>query len=284
MSPSFSTAAALLGLAASATVVLAHGHVREVVVNGKAYPGYEPWAKNKDSSQLVTWSFTTDDEGPVPVSKLGSADIICHADAKSAKAHIPVQAGDEIKVRRFNEIGGFEHPGPELHYLASCGGSTCDQVDKASLEFVKFYEKGLVKGGQPDDQVWATTEVHQHVTEVDGGYVDEFTVRLPADTPSGNYVLRHELFGLHKADRHEAEFYPQCINLEVTSNNTGSLPKGTPATELYKADDAGIDLDIWVNLKSYQIPGPVVASSLVTTSSITTKELPSHPRDFRLRN
>lgn len=205
--PSFN--AALLGLAASATMVLAHGHVREVVVGEKTYPGYERWAENQDMSQIVTWSFSTEDEGPVPVGKLAHPDIICHQDAQNAQAHVPIAAGGEMKVRRFNTIGGFEHPGPELHYLASCGGSTCDQVDKESLQFVKFYEKGLVTPGLPESQVWATSEVHKNVVKVEDGWIDEFTVKIPSDTPSGNYVLRHELFGLHRAHLQDAEFYPQ---------------------------------------------------------------------------
>lgn len=85
----------------------------------------------------------------------------------------------------------------------------------------------------------------------------------------------------------------QCINIEVTGGNSGSLPQGTAATELYKANDAGIDLDIWVNLQSYQIPGPAVATSLSTAALRTTTgnsaavriaESKSHARDFRTKN
>ena len=200
---------ALLGLVASATAVLGHGHVREVVANGVTYPGYERWNNNQNRAKLVTWSFSTEDEGPVPVSKLGHPDIICHEKGKNAAASVPLKAGDEIKVRRFNEIGGFEHPGPEIHYLASCGNVPCSEVDKSHLRFYKFYEKGLVEGGLPDSQVWATTEVHRNVEQVEDGFIDTFTVKIPENTPSGNYVLRHELFGLHMAHLQEAEFYPQ---------------------------------------------------------------------------
>ena len=201
--------AALLGLLASAPAVLGHGHVREVIANGVTYPGYERWNNRQDEAKLVTWKFSTEDEGPVPVSKLGHPDIICHQDGDNAAASIPVSSGDEIKVRRFNDIGGFEHPGPEMHYRASCGDGPCNKVDKSSLRFYKFYEKGLVRGGQPDDQVWATTEVHDKVERVDDGFIDEFTVKIPEGIPSGNYVLRHELLGLHMAHEGKAEFYPQ---------------------------------------------------------------------------
>ena len=58
------------------------------------------------------------------------------------------------------------------------------------------------------------------------------------------------------------------------------MPEGKPATEFYSANDPGIDLDIWVNLKSYEIPGPAVASSKKSKRAKSS----SHPRDFKLEN
>ncbi|CAJ2510467.1 Uu.00g132760.m01.CDS01 [Anthostomella pinea] len=257
--PSFTRT--LLALAISPIAVLGHGHVRDVIVNGVTYPGYERY-ENQDLSKVVGWPFTTEDEGPVPVSSLNDPDIICHQGATNAKASVPLNAGDEITIRRFNEIGGFEHPGPELHYLAPCGDEGCDKVDKTKLEFFKFYELGLVKAGEADDpewdtQRWATTEVHKHVYAEGDGFIDTFNVTIPKNIKPGPYVLRHELFGLHMADQGKAEFYPQCINLVINGSGTES-PKGTPATEFYKNSDPGIDIDIWLNLKSYEIPGPAL--------------------------
>lgn len=37
------------------------------------------------------------------------------------------------------------------------------------------------------------------------------------------------------------------------------LPAGTPATSLYKPDDAGIKVNIYQSLSSYEIPGPALA-------------------------
>lgn len=208
---SFSTA--VLALAASATVVLGHGHIRRVVVAGQTYPGFERWA-NTDQSNDVTWSFTTDNEGPIEAANVNTADIICHQNAKNAPKSVPVAAGSSLQVVRFNTQGGFEHPGPEMHYLASCGDSGCANVEKTSLRFFKIYEKGLVKGGMADDpdwnmQKWATTEVHKNVQPEGEGFIDTYTVHIPADIKPGNYVLRHEVMGLHRAHLGEAEFYPQ---------------------------------------------------------------------------
>lgn len=230
--PSFN--AAVLALAASATVVLGHGHIRRVLVDGQTYPGYERWA-TQDQSDAVTWKFTTEDEGPVLASSINGPDIICHQGATNAAGSVPVAAGSQLQVVRFNTIGGFEHPGPEMHYLASCGDAGCASVDKNDLRFFKIYEKGLVQGGMADSpqwetQKWATTEIHKNVQPEGEGFVDTYTVNIPADIKPGQYVLRHELMGLHKADRGEAEFYPQVSNYKDTDVQAYMLTRNSAST------------------------------------------------------
>ncbi|KAH9900294.1 lytic polysaccharide monooxygenase [Xylariomycetidae sp. FL2044] len=259
-----SLATTLLAVAASASTVLGHGHVRRVIVNGETYPGFELWSEDQDLSKVVTWQFSTEDEGPVKLDQINTDQIICHQDAKNAQASIPVNAGDTLQLVRFNDIGGFEHPGPEMHYLAPCGSSGCAKVDKTSLDFFKFYEKGLVQGGMADSpqwetQKWATTEVHKSVQKEGEGWIDTFSVTIPETIKPGEYVLRHELMGLHRAHIGDAEFYPQCINLKVSGSGTKS-PQGESAMDFYDSKDPGINLDIWVNLQSYDIPGPDVAA------------------------
>ncbi|XXG99468.1 hypothetical protein Hte_005807 [Hypoxylon texense] len=289
--PSFHTA--VLALAASATVVLGHGHIRRVLVNGVTYPGYERWS-TQDQSDAVTWKFSTEDEGPVPVSSINGPDIICHQDATNAAASVPVTAGSQLQVVRFNTIGGFEHPGPEMHYLASCGDAGCANVDKNDLRFFKIYEKGLVQGGMADSpqwqtQKWATTEIHKNVQSEGDGFIDTYTVNIPADIKPGQYILRHEVLGLHKAYMGEAEFYPQCVNLEISGSGS-QQPEGVPATDMYHSSDPGVSLEIWVDLESYQIPGPAV-SSIASKRDIGEEavglHLPrayahrAHPRDIK---
>ncbi|KAI1343919.1 lytic polysaccharide monooxygenase [Xylariaceae sp. FL0016] len=251
----------VVALAFLATGAQCHGHVREVIVDGIAYPGYDRW-KPQDLPDTVSWPFTTEDEGPVPVEELNGPDIICHQGATNARASVPVVAGQAITIHRFNEIGGFEHPGPEMHYLAPCGDAGCARVDKNELPFFKIHQVGLTKGGMADSptwvtQRWATTDAHKSVVAVDGGFVDTFTVVVPKDIKPGGYVLRHELWGLHRADKGQAEAYPQCININLTSPGSAS-PHGVPATTMYDANDEGIKINIWRNLQNYIIPGPAI--------------------------
>ncbi|KAI1410305.1 lytic polysaccharide monooxygenase [Hypoxylon sp. FL1857] len=259
----FSFNISILALAIPATFVLGHGHVRRVVVDGVPYQGFERWS-NQDQNEVVTWHFTTGDEGPVPVSSINGPDIICHEGATNAHGSIPVSAGSQLQVVRYNTIGGFQHPGPEMHYLASCGDAGCANVDKNNLRFFKIYEQGLVQGGMADapewnTQKWATTEVHKKVQTEGDGYIDTFTVNIPRNIKPGPYVLRHEILGLHKAHEGEAEFYPQCINLEI-SGSGNQQPEGVPATDMYNSNDPGIALDIYVDLESYKVPGPAISN------------------------
>lgn len=212
--PSFrATLLALVASSTLSTLVLAHGHIRRVIVNGVTYPGYDRWSE-QDQSKVVTWPFSTENEGPVPISSINGPDITCHQDATNAKGKIPVAAGSTFQVVRFNERGGFEHPGPEMHYLAPCGAAGCANVDKNNLRFFKIYEKGLVKPGMADNpdwvtQKWATTEVHKSAQQEGDGWIDTYTVQIPQSIKPGQYVLRHELLGLHMAQDGNAEFYPQ---------------------------------------------------------------------------
>ncbi|KAI0142941.1 lytic polysaccharide monooxygenase [Xylariaceae sp. FL1272] len=288
-----------LALAVYATSVVGHGHVREVIANGISYPGYDRWG-SKDQSDAVTWSFTTEDEGPVSINDINGPNIACHNGAQNAQSSVPVNAGDTVTLKWFNEIGGFEHPGPIMHYLAPCGEAGCTAVDKTELSFFKFFESGLLKPGAPergDDpawvtQQWATTDVHKNVTEVEDGWIDTFTVTLPRDIKAGPYILRHEMLGLHMADKHNAEFYPQCINLEISGSGTAE-PEGEPASRFYTSDDPGIDIDIWRDLESYVIPGPSLYTSGVSPpsnesstggeSTIVQCNTRVHPRDLQQR-
>lgn len=83
---------------------------------------------------------------------------------------------------------------------------------------------------------------------------------IPASIAPGKYVLRHEIISLHSADNaNGAQAYPQCLNIEVTSDGTDT-PAGEPATSFYKAEDPGIHLSIYNGPLEYSMPGPALYS------------------------
>lgn len=72
------------------------------------------------------------------------------------------------------------------------------------------------------------------------------TLRLP---PS--YLIRAEMIGLHEADAvydvnpmRGAQFYPNCVQIEVVGNGTVELPSGVSFPGAYKYSDPGVHYDV----------------------------------------
>ncbi|PSN71556.1 hypothetical protein BS50DRAFT_598443 [Corynespora cassiicola Philippines] len=84
------------------------------------------------------------------------------------------------------------------------------------------------------------------------------TVTLP-DLAAGEYLIRPELIGLHEGNREGgAQFYNGCGQLKITGSGSATLPAGVDITKAYSASDAGVLVDIYSGLTSYEIPGPAV--------------------------
>ena len=76
---------------------------------------------------------------------------------------------------------------------------------------------------------------------------DTYSTHLPSNLAAGDYLVRHEIIGLHRATtKGLAEFYPACGQLRVGGTGTG-VPKPENLVgmqDLYKADDPGILVDV----------------------------------------
>lgn len=139
------------------------------------------------------------------------------------------------------------HHGPVIDYIAPVSGDFAS-VDKTSLKFVKLAEAGLVSGSNPG--VWASDDL------MSNGLA--WTVEIPSSLAPGNYVLRHEIIGLHSAGQaNGAQAYPQCINIEVTGSGSAT-PSGGDFTTFYTAEDPGILFNLYEEFSEYPIPGPAV--------------------------
>ena len=203
------------------------------------------FAQNPPSS-VVGWSIPEDqDYGFVLPDAYTNPNIICHKGATPAQIAVNVAAGGTVEVQ-WNTWPDSHH-GPVIDYLANCNGE-CTTVDKTTLKFNKIDEAGLVSwDSQPGH--WATDDL----LAAD----KKWTVTILPNIAPGNYVLRHELIGLHGAFQDAgAQNYPQCINLKVSGSGTDALANGTAGTALYTPTDPGIKVDIYNKLDSYQIPGP----------------------------
>jgi cellulase len=114
-------------------------------------------------------------------------------------------------------------------------------------------------GAVGDDDYWGTKDLNT--------CCGRMNVKIPADLPSGDYLLRAEVIALHVASSSGgAQFYMSCYQLSVTG--TGSA---NPATVLlpgaYKASDPGILVDIHAPMSTYIAPGPTVYAGGSTKSA-----------------
>lgn len=206
------------------------------------------------------------DNGYIAPDAYASGDIICHKNATNAGGYASVQAGDHIEV--YWSAWPSSHHGPVIDMLAKCDDD-CTTVDKTTLEFFKIAAVGLANDSViPGD--WASDQLLNNN--------NSWVIQIPSDLASGNYVWRHEIIALHSAEESDgAQNYPQCFNLAVTG--TGSLaPTGTLGEALYSESDAGILVNIYETLTSYDIPGPTqiaAGTNLVQSElSITASSAP----------
>jgi hypothetical protein len=78
------------------------------------------------------------------------------------------------------------------------------------------------------------------------------TFKIPAGTPSGDYLFRVEHIGLHVAQSvGGAQFYISCGQITVTGGGSGTPGPLVAFPGAYSATDPGILLDIY-----YPIVGP----------------------------
>ncbi|KAL4932497.1 glycosyl hydrolase family 61-domain-containing protein [Aspergillus undulatus] len=253
----------LLALASFLSTVSAHGYVKNLVVNGEYYAGWEinSFPYMEDPPVVAAWGIPNSN-GPIDVSNgYATEDIICNLNATNAKGHVKVAAGDKINLQW--SPWPESHHGPVIDYLASCGDS-CETVDKTTLEFFKIDGVGLV-----DNSAVPGTWGDDQLINNDNSWM----VQIPESIAPGNYVLRHEIIALHGAGTEGgAQNYPQCFNLQITGSGSDQ-PAGTLGTELYSLDDPGILVNIYSSLDSYVVPGPTLysgASSIAQATSAIT--------------
>lgn len=103
---------------------------------------------------------------------------------------------------------------------------------------------------------------------------NSWTVTIPPNIATGNYVLRHEIIALHSASStNGAQNYPQCVSLAIKGPGTAN-PAGVSATTFYTPSDPGILFSLYGTLSSYTIPGPALYSGAVIS---VTQTLPGPP-------
>jgi len=220
------------------------------VLTSGSYTGYNPnmqWIS--PSPKIVGWSVPLDlDNGFVAPSAFSTTDVLCHKSATPGQASAPVKAGGIVSLQW--TPWPTSHKGPIINYLANCNGP-CETVDKSTLKWFKISQGGLLSGSNPG--TWVTDQMIANN--------NTWSVVIPKDLKSGNYVLRHEIIALHAAGQSNgAQDYPQCVNLVVTGTGSAT-PAGASLVGVYTPTDPGILFNLYGGFTSYPIPGPALYTS-----------------------
>ena len=241
-----------------ATYVAAHGIVSDLKLGSTWYKGSNPFQDPYQNPvpKRIVWSFFGAGNGPV--EDVSSSGLVCNKGASPAQLKAPINAGEQITF--YWTEWPSSHKGPVMTYLAKCPGS-CASADPTQLSFFKIDHSGYENG------VWGAEKLIANN--------NSWTVTIPSDISSGEYMVRHELLALHSANNlNGAQFYPMCANLVISSGGS-SNPSGVKFPGAYSATDPGVYVNIYYNFNSYVIPGPAVytagsGGSQPTTTAATT--------------
>ncbi|KAF7977558.1 hypothetical protein HWV62_3354 [Athelia sp. TMB] len=236
--------------------VAAHGWVSQLKVGSKTYPGNTPPSTTTPSAirPVSTWS---------PVLGATNPSLSCGIDAIKAPEVATVAAGDELQFTWKTMMADghwFHNTGPILTYMASCGSTACSSFDSTEAKWFKIAQLGQVPGSTAWYQANLMSGAPANVT-------------VPANIKPGNYLIRHEIINLGRADSIDTgitEFFPSCSQLEVTGGGDGAPTD----SELVSFPGAYTDkepsiFDNAYNYKpgAYQFPGPAIAAFVSGSSS-----------------
>ncbi|KAG9035048.1 hypothetical protein FRB95_012196 [Tulasnella sp. JGI-2019a] len=138
-----------------------------------------------------------------------------------------------------------------MTYVAKCpNGCSTFKGDTGNI-WVKIDHDGYVSTRTP--QPWAEETLRSETEQT-------YTVTIPASLASGEYLLRHEILGLHVASTlNGAQFYPNCLQITVTGGGSAN-PTGIAFPGAYQPTDPSILTQLWWyapsnTTASYVIPG-----------------------------
>lgn len=187
-----------------------------------------------------------------PVKDLSSADIACNVNGgKAASEFVSAAAGDTLSVEwlhntRHDDIIDGSHKGPIITWIAPY-----TENDGTGAIWTKIAEDGF------DGTEWAVDKIKKNEGRQD--------FKLPSALKAGKYLLRQEIIAGHEAETtfdvnpaRGAQFYPSCIQLEVTGSGSAVPDQNFDFQKDYTYADPGIKFNVYGAVSSYTIPGPEV--------------------------
>ncbi|KAF8159610.1 glycoside hydrolase family 61 protein [Crassisporium funariophilum] len=186
-----------------------------------------------------------------PVKDITLDAMACNVDNRVVPSTIQVKAGDKVTFEWYHDTRGDDiiassHKGPVLVYIAPTSSNGVGSV------WTKLWDDGYTGTSWAVDKLIAATGQHDVV--------------IP-DIPAGDYLLRPEIIALHEGDVaynvnpvRGAQFYMNCVQVQVTSSGNATLPSDAtfPGTYTYSPGVVWNIYDKKLNQSSYPVPGPAV--------------------------
>ncbi|CRK17062.1 hypothetical protein BN1708_017542, partial [Verticillium longisporum] len=250
----FTVASAL----AMATTVSAHAQMYGIWVNGVDQgDGRKDYIRSPPNNS--------------PVKDLTSPDLVCGPNGGTpVPSFAKAAAGDKPSFEwyhdnRDDDIIDGSHAGPLITYIAEY-----TETDGSGPIWTKIAEDGY-SGGK-----WAVDKIKANHGKQD------FT--LPAGLAAGKYLVRQEIIAHHESDvafasnpARGAQFYPSCVQLEVTEGGSAVPDEGFDFNTGYTSADPGIVFNLYSGYTSYTIPGPKVWTGAGSGSAPAPKPTTAAP-------
>ncbi|KAJ7751556.1 glycoside hydrolase [Mycena maculata] len=231
-----------ISLAAFAVKVSAHYNWPQLIVDGA----------NTSSWQYVRETNNWQDFDPASfsVTNVNTTDIRCYTSTESgtSSTYTSVDAGATVGFTVDGNPANIYHPGVLNVYMAQApSGTEVASWDGSGEVWFKVYEISAVTDGGTSITFPATG-----LTQV--------TFPIPAETPSGQYLIRIEHIALHVASTYGgAQFYIACAQVEVRGTGTPGPLVEFPGE--YTGYEPGILIDIYY---------PIPASYTQARNSLST--------------
>ncbi|KAH8089935.1 family 61 endoglucanase [Cristinia sonorae] len=233
-----------VALAAFLPSAFGHGQVHNFITAKKTYAAADAYAAvdpNSPIRKLNTYG---------PAADFTNINITCGEGGNTPVAPLAeVAAGETVTF----DWGSWtsSHSGPVMTYIAKCPNGCANFKGDTGNVWVKIDQ----------DQFNPTRtgfEWGENIIRMKG---NKYSVQIP-DLEPGEYLLRHEILGLHVAGTlMGAQFYPNCVQIKLTGTGKKSLPAGIPLPGSYDPRDTGILVQLWqitAASPNYTAPGGAV--------------------------
>jgi hypothetical protein len=200
-------------------------------------------------------------------SHVDGPDIVCNQGAftNAGKTEVlTVAAGSDVTVKL--GVGAtMQHPGPGLVYMSRATGDNVKAYD-GSGDWFKIFEEGVCRqSGDFTTDAWCTWDRNT------------MKATIPADTPSGEYLVRFEHIGVHRSHVNQPEHYVSCVQVKVTGGGNGVPGPTVKFPGAYKASDEYANFSIYGGIKAFPMPGPAVWSAGNSGSGSGAAPAPANP-------